>query len=251
MKKVTISAAVLALAMMGCSDAGLDNSVASTNEVKNESQNAALLAKSGDYYYPNIAQPYVEQMPLSESTVYNFQVGAIKMRMNSSYGTNMYGTNNGRMYAVGTCSVDKSMGGYAYRAPDYMRAITLPLYNCRLDQNPPHYTVHCDHNGFYDDNRNINFLEVKQERNVKTVTAVSRELSTNSHWSTEQNSITYCIAVWNKGQQNQTILSGTVFGGNQFKKDKFLAQRAYELIFVPAINDWCVKNYQRCLELDQ
>jgi hypothetical protein len=42
MKKVTISAAVLALALMGCSDAGLDNSVASTNEVKKES---AILAK--------------------------------------------------------------------------------------------------------------------------------------------------------------------------------------------------------------
>ncbi len=38
MKKITLSAAILALAMMGCSDAGLDNSVASTstNEVKSE-----------------------------------------------------------------------------------------------------------------------------------------------------------------------------------------------------------------------
>ena len=33
MKKITLSAAVVALAMMGCSDAGLDNSVASTSEV--------------------------------------------------------------------------------------------------------------------------------------------------------------------------------------------------------------------------
>ena len=46
MKKVTISAAVLALAMMGCSDAGLDNSVASTNEVKKEAQNQNFLAKN-------------------------------------------------------------------------------------------------------------------------------------------------------------------------------------------------------------
>ena len=44
MKKVTLSAAILALMMMGCSDAGLDNSVASANEV-NADQGRALLAK--------------------------------------------------------------------------------------------------------------------------------------------------------------------------------------------------------------
>ena len=36
MKQITLSAAIMALAMMGCSDAGLDNSVASTSEVNNE-----------------------------------------------------------------------------------------------------------------------------------------------------------------------------------------------------------------------
>ena len=46
MKKITLSAAILALAMMGCSDAGLDNSVASTNEVKKEAQNQNFLAKN-------------------------------------------------------------------------------------------------------------------------------------------------------------------------------------------------------------
>ncbi len=251
MKKITLSAAVLALAMMGCSDAGLDNSVASTNEVKNESQNAALLAKSGsNSYYPNIDQPYAYQMPLSESITYNFQVGAIKMRMNSSYGTHMYGTNNGKMYAVGTCSVDKSMGGYAREEPDLIRAITLPLYNCSVDQNPPHYTVHCDNRGFNPD-RNTNFLEIKQVKNANTATAVSRELNTNSVWSTVQNSITYCIAVWNKGKQNQTILAGTVFGGDQFKNNMFLAQRAYNQIFLPAIDNWCVNHLAECQALDQ
>lgn len=33
MKKITLSAAIVALAMMGCSESGLDNSVASTSEV--------------------------------------------------------------------------------------------------------------------------------------------------------------------------------------------------------------------------
>lgn len=36
MKKITLSAAILALTMMGCSVVGLDNSVASTSEVKDE-----------------------------------------------------------------------------------------------------------------------------------------------------------------------------------------------------------------------
>ncbi|MBQ7081416.1 MAG: hypothetical protein IJM92_17510 [Fibrobacter sp.] len=44
MKKVTLSAAILAVAMMGCSDMGVDNSVASTNEVKSE-QPGNFLAK--------------------------------------------------------------------------------------------------------------------------------------------------------------------------------------------------------------
>ena len=251
MKKITLSAAVLALAMMGCSDAGLDNSVASTNDVKNESQNAALLAKSGDSRpYPDIAQPYAYQMPLSESTTYTFQVGGIRMKMNSSYGTNMYGTNNGKMYAVGTCSVDQSMGGYAREKPDFIRAITLPLYNCSVDPNPPHYTVHCNNSGFNPD-RNTNFLEIEQVKNANTAKAVSRELNTNSVWSTLQNSITYCIAVWNKGKQNQTILAGTVFGGDQFKKNMFLAQRAYDLIFLPAIDNWCVNHLAECQALEQ
>ena len=38
MKKITLSAAILALTMMGCSDTGLDNTVASasTSDVQNE-----------------------------------------------------------------------------------------------------------------------------------------------------------------------------------------------------------------------
>ena len=52
MKKITLSAAIMALAMMGCSDAGLDNSVASTSEVSVEQvQSSAneplVLAKLG------------------------------------------------------------------------------------------------------------------------------------------------------------------------------------------------------------
>ena len=53
MKKSTLSAAIVALAMIGCSESGLDNSVASTSDVKNEqilqnANNTLLLAKSGD-----------------------------------------------------------------------------------------------------------------------------------------------------------------------------------------------------------
>ena len=52
MKKITLSAAIVALAMMGCSDAGLDNSVASTSEINSEQiQSSAneplVLAKLG------------------------------------------------------------------------------------------------------------------------------------------------------------------------------------------------------------
>ena len=59
MKKITLSAAIMALAMMGCSDAGLDNSVASTNEVKNE-QTQNFLAKI------NAQSENIVNVPLSE-----------------------------------------------------------------------------------------------------------------------------------------------------------------------------------------
>ena len=65
MKKSTLSAAILAMTMMGCSDVGLDNSVASTSNAQNKldlsffneptefkdvasSENALVLRKSGD-----------------------------------------------------------------------------------------------------------------------------------------------------------------------------------------------------------
>lgn len=46
MKKVTLGAVVWALAMMGCSESGMDNSVTSANEVKSENI-MPFLAKSG------------------------------------------------------------------------------------------------------------------------------------------------------------------------------------------------------------
>ena len=56
MKKIALSAAIMALAMMGCSDAGLDNSVASTSEINSEQiQSSAneplVLARSGVVSY--------------------------------------------------------------------------------------------------------------------------------------------------------------------------------------------------------
>ena len=236
MKKITLSAAVLALAMMGCSDAGLDNSVASTNEVKNVSQNAALLAKSGNYYFPNIDQPHAEQRELSQSYTHTFTIprkAEFHFQMNSSYATV-----NGRMQAVGECSLSSPTAGY--RAPDSLRVLTLPLYDCSVDKNPPHNTVSCRNEGFYPE-LNRNYLQFKQLPNVNSI-RVEAPTNTIVKYEDRRNSITYCIAFWNPGKPNQTILAGTVFGGVQFNNNMYMAHKAYSQYFLPAIDDWIAKH---------
>ncbi len=69
MKKVTLSAAILALSMMGCSDVGLDNSVASApaSEVKSE-QSGNHLAKS---IYYNWGSTYTYLFNMDPENPYN------------------------------------------------------------------------------------------------------------------------------------------------------------------------------------
>ena len=240
MKKVTLSAAVLALSMMGCSDVGLDNSVASTNEVKNEpaqesSYGANFLAKTDDYYWPRIA--YVNQKDYAPAPVsYGYPNVGIQLSMNTYPAMN---SGEQKMYAVGKFDVTQ-----AYRAPDMMRVITLPLYNCRMNPN-----LYCDNRGFYPGrSNNLVVKEISNKVNgqvvydVRSVTAVTEKLSTISRWSSEQNSISYCIAVWNEGKSNEVILAGTVFNGQQFKNDRYLAEQAYNRFFIPAVNDWIINH---------
>lgn len=65
MKKIALSAAVMALTMMGCSESGLDNSVASTSEVNDSSiLPYFIFAKNGARLDENGAEKKMERSTL-------------------------------------------------------------------------------------------------------------------------------------------------------------------------------------------
>lgn len=89
MKKVALSAAILALAMMGCSDVGLDNSVASSNEETSEQTQSnekpiALLKTLVSHETYNFNRMYTDTIG---SYAYYMHVGSGVDALNQGSGT--------------------------------------------------------------------------------------------------------------------------------------------------------------------
>ena len=232
MKKITLSAAIVALAMMGCSDAGLDNSVASTNEVKSE-QNPNFLAKKGDRW-PDIQSPFVYQhefIPVGSNGILYIPYGNLGIEFDVE--THFIPNSNNTSYnAIGKVH---AFGGYSFRNPDLIRVMTLPLYNCRMNPN-----AYCDHAGYYPNGTNLlNYNELSWVDKIDVIT--KQDSKVKFKYSSLMNAITYYLAVWNKGQTNQVILAGTIFNGEQFKANHDLAQKAYHMYFEPAVADYFAK----------
>ena len=234
MKKITLSAAILALAMMGCSDAGLDNSVASTNEVKNE---PAFLAKSDNWPIKSYTKQEDLQPVGSDGRIHFGYHEGVGIQIDvETYIEN--GANN----AIGKFTMQQGLDN-----PDLIRIITLPLYNC----NPSGQTVGCRLNGHNSSAIEDNFLVVRTNtEHVKSFQVSSNselEFHPNNGFSADKmNVITYYIAVWKPGQWNQVTLAGTIYNGKQFQsqsgKRNKLAEKAYERYFLPALTDWMAKH---------
>jgi hypothetical protein len=234
MKKITLSAAIVALAMMGCSDAGLDNSVASTSEIKSEQvQSSAneplVLAKSNYVNYDWPTHALTKQEPLQkvgpENLVYHSYDTGIKLDAGTWVDQ---GSNNG----VGWFKMQREGDQIS---PDYIRILTLPLYNCGWkvkDQLASCVT-------------NYNYLKVDQtpsdvkvdEFRVETDTDLIFHPSQGYEYR-KQNVMTYYIAVWSENQWNQVILAGTIYNGNQLKNNRLLAEKVYEQVFIPTLNEY-------------
>ena len=115
MKKVTLSAAILALSMMGCSDAGLDNSVASApaSEVKSE-QTHNFLARN---FYQDFHQGL---------GIYRFSGGVINV--------NTYEEGN------------HGAGAFAFSGgplPSVVNVLTVAVAYCEYDPNDHKYGYSC------------------------------------------------------------------------------------------------------------
>ena len=228
MKKVTLSAALLALMMMGCSDVGLDNSVASINEVKSE---PAFLAKSG-YVWPTHALAVQEPLQKVDANNYVYHSYNTGIKLNAGTWVDQ-GSNNG----VGWFKMHREG---SQTSPDYIRLIVLPLYNCHwANYNQTNQTASCI--------TNYNYFKVAQTLpppypKVDELTAMTdTDLifhEGNGFQYQQQNVMTYYIAVWSEGQPNQVVLAGTIYNGNQLKNNALLAQRVYEQIFIPSLNEY-------------
>lgn len=196
MKKVTLSAAVLALAMMGCSDAGLDNSVASTNDAKsvqNASNAVAALMKASDN---------------EEDFLIHYE-----------YRTSHYGVN---FAFYGSSEVEESIDNRGigefriYTSNnskiDVINGITLNVADCRLDGQSAKckYVIWNADRWF-----NVPSGATVTNRTDNTLHFIDRDRITT---------ISTFAGVWNMGRSNEVIMSGSTYDGYlERTNNKYLA----------------------------
>ena len=227
MKKITLSAAILAMTMMGCSDMGIDNSVASTNDVKQEQSHNSLAKVNGT--------PYVFQEPLAavapNGGLFSNSKWLHYPNVGIDFTVKTY-IDPGSFIPVGELHMDNGP------TPDYFRITTYPLYNCGIMTIDKKRQAYCN---IY----NYNNLTVEVFPNVRDGVTQTDNIDSpfhpgNGYQYEKLNVITYYIAVWNEGKSNQVILAGTIYNGNQLQNRPELAQMAYEKYFLPAQNYWIV-----------
>ena len=211
MKKVTLSAAILALSMMGCSDVGLDNSVASTNEVKKEAQDQNFLAKM---------QP--EGVIHRGLYVYDYQsMGGPTIHVN----TYLDPFSN-------ACIGEYWNASLASKPADFADVITVAVAGCSFRSNG---VFKCDqhraNHGFGPDgNHNIADNVV-----VKTpVLGGPRELI---------GVVSAFGAVWNSGKPNQDVFNATAYNG--YLNDA-MAYEVYKKYVLQAANN--VRQNLSCID---
>lgn len=179
MKKVTISAAVLALALMGCSDAGLDNSVASTNEVNNES---SFLAKGGDAPVNASLTPGFWHGNNNGYEQYNYSAWNIRVEMQS--------------HAVGRHGVGEYhvMNG---PTPDVIHVVTSAVAGCHVYSGE----IYCN----YDKSK------VSHSFGSNQAVAVTADLSGVN--TSDITVVTAFAAVWNLGTPQEIVLTAATYNG--------------------------------------
>jgi len=183
MKKVTLSAAILALSMMGCSDVGLDNSVASTNEVKSEqkaSNSFSALMKSS-YEEGSFAPGY-----LYRTSDWAFS-GSSEMDDHSKRG-------------IGRFTIDS----WRHDKIDVVNAITLTVANC-------YYTSATSAECQYVDWFAQRWFDVQYGRELINQTQKPWKFANVNH--DKLTTISQFAGVWDYNQPDQVIMTGTTYAG--------------------------------------
>lgn len=227
MKKITLSAAILALTMMGCSDTDVDNSMASTaaNDVQNEQVNKLtefpLLMKKASNPVScgtglDLETCYTRHYHGPEKLFYDF---LIHSHVDPNFGTDI---------SFMTVEVrDDPEGGHLFNPKaNSIHMISVSACGCRMVRNHLKCTAHVDSvrheanvyfwglDGYANDQYII--LDKPDQCNVNDVGVV-----------------TSFAAVFNAGKTSELILAGNTYHGPMFDNmseddARNLAERIYQ-----------------------
>jgi hypothetical protein len=189
MRKITLSAAILAMTMMGCSDAGLDNSVASTNDVKQglSSENAVAFLKKTTSTATDFLDSYEWRTDINGMS-FRFY-GASEVEETS------------RKRGIGTFTVYTSDRSKI----DVVNGVTLNVADCYYAGS----SVDCR----YVDWRVDQWLNVQPGQKVINQTGRSFSSVDRDRITT----ISYFNGVWHYGQNDEVVLEGSSYAGHLYE----------------------------------
>jgi hypothetical protein len=212
MRKITLSAAILAMTMMGCSDVGLDNSVASApaSEVKSE-QSGKYLAKS---IYYNQSEVFDRLEKMEPTNPYN---NGYQFYAYPSAGIGLWGQTHADLDLGGYEAIGEYHVVQAPFAPNTMLVVTGLYSDCERGYNAPYYTT-ANCRGW----RNLEGVEYKVNQGIMDLTAHSLPNARGqklSQWKNydELGAVSAFVAVWNQGSPYELVTSGVTYNGGMFE----------------------------------
>lgn len=181
MKKMTLSAALLAVVLMGCSESGLDNSVASTSDVKAE---PAFLARTflQDFHQGQGAYPIFDNV----LHVNTYEEG--------NHGAGEYYFPNGPL-------------------PSVANVLTVAVAYCEYDPNDHVYGYSCaKHSAGFESGVGLTPIDPLNSkstaRNVKAYTGSLENVPVGGIGVVSSISV-----VWNQGASNEDIFGVSLYSG--------------------------------------
>ena len=213
MKKVTLSAAILALSMMGCSDAGLDNSVASApaSEVKSE-QTHNFLARN---FYQDFHQGFGQ---------YRFAGGVITVNTyeEGNHGAGEFYFPNGPL-------------------PSVVNVLTVAVAYCENDPSDPVYGYSCaKHSAGFQSGAGLTPIDprnpISTGRNVKATTGSLENVPMGG-----LGVVSSIAAVFDQGTPNEDIWGVSLYSG---PLTEYTAMKVYQKYLLQAADNMA---NNRCL----
>lgn len=208
MKKIALSAGIMALMMMmGCSDAGLDNTVASTSEAQDEQ-----VLQTSDKV--PVLKRYVENAPLSPG-YFRKNYNGYEVYRYSQYGED---------YVVEMQTLVDGLKGvgvyhvkFSLNAPDAIHIVTVAVAGCSVNGN----NVECS---YHKSKVSHNYGKRKLEHYTAELPSVYRgQIGVVSAYA----------AAWNINRWNEVILNSSTYNG----LDYTTAFLVYQKYVIDAFNE--------------